>query len=325
MERKELIWQLKKHGHSQESLEAMPFNELVKLFKTESKRNILEYMQAIKEEKHTEIIAEDNTSLIEEELGKIRHSIIGEDINYEALYEGIENIFAHYGLNETIELVLTQVRDGRYKQITRIIELVYRAYQEELLDTLDQLFADYPQEERMEQMKFYSSKREDVQFLKETIRTIQSGNNQKNLSMIAQLKCEIIKDYFPDSLYENYEEYYENEEEKNEIIERIMKLTNAYKRPILKRKKRQVLQHIERVLIKDKEREKEEKILIKKYNKEIGEAITNEDELGFSNLIREALEVLDERDVRRIVSNLDISSNPVLSQYFNTILKEARH
>ena len=177
----------------------------------------------------------------------------------------------------------------------------------------------------MEQMKFYSSKREDVQFLKETIRTIQSGNNQKNLSMIAQLKCEIIKDYFPDSLYENYEEYYENEEEKNEIIERIMKLTNAYKRPILKRKKRQVLQHIERVLIKDKEREKEEKILIKKYNKEIGEAITNEDELGFSNLIREALEVLDERDVRRIVSNLDISSNPVVSQYFNTILKEARH
>ena len=104
-----------------------------------------------------------------------------------------------------------------------------------------------------------------------------------------------------------------------------MKLTNAYKRPILKRKKRQVLQHIERVLIKDKEREKEEKILIKKYNKEIGEAITNEDELGFSNLIREALEVLDERDVRRIESNLDISSNPVLSKYFNTILKEARH
>lgn len=325
MERKELIWQLGKHGHSKDSLEAMPLNDLIKLFKKESKQAILDYMQLMKEDKQTENVIEDNEALIEEQLAEIRLAINGEMIDFKTLYESIEKIFAQYGLHETIELVLTQIRDGRYKQVTRIVELAYRAYQEKLLDKLEKLFEDYPQQERMEQMKFYGSKREDIQFLQETIQILENKKEKENLSRIAQLKYGIIRDYFPDSLYENYEEYYEDEEEKNKIIERIMKLTNAYKRPVLKKKRRQILQHIERVLLEDKEREKEEKNLIKKFTKQIGEAVSSEDEYEFSSVVKEALDKLDERDVRRIVFSFDISSNPILVQQFNILTREFRH
>lgn len=325
MERKELIWQLGKHGYSKDSLEAMPLNDLIKLFKKESKQAILDYMQLMKEDKQTENVIEDNEALIEEQLAEIRLAINGEMIDFKTLYESIEKIFAQYGLHETIELVLTQIRDGRYKQVTRIVELAYRAYQEKLLDKLEKLFEDYPQQERMEQMKFYGSKREDIQFLQETIQILENKKEKENLSRIAQLKYGIIRDYFPDSLYENYEEYYEDEEKKNKIIERIMKLTNAYKRPVLKKKRRQILQHIERVLLEDKEREKEEKNLIKKFTKQIGEAVSSEDEYEFSSVVKEALDKLDERDVRRIVFSFDISSNPILVQQFNILTREFRH
>ncbi|EES89559.1 hypothetical protein [Helicobacter canadensis] len=325
MERKELIWQLGKHGHSKDSLEVMPLNDLIKLFKKESKQTILDYMQLMKEDKQTENVIEDNEALIEEQLAEIRLAINGEMIDFKTLYESIEKIFAQYGLHETIELVLTQIRDGRYKQVTRIVELAYRAYQEKLLDKLEKLFEDYPRQERMEQMKFYGSKREDIQFLQETIQILENKKEKENLSRIAQLKYGIIRDYFPDSLYENYEEYYEDEEEKNKIIERIMKLTNAYKRPVLKKKRRQILQHIERVLLEDKEREKEEKNLIKKFTKQIGEAVSSEDEYEFSSVVKEALDKLDERDVRRIVFSFDISSNPILVQQFNILTREFRH
>ena len=324
MERKELIWQLGKHGHSKDSLEAMPLNDLIKLFKKESKQAILNYMQLAKEDKQTENVIEDNEALIEAQLAEIHLAISGEIIDFKGLYGSVEKIFEQYGLHETIELVLTQIRDGRYKQVTRIVELAYRAYQEKLLDTLEKLFEDYPQQERMEQMKFYGSRREDIQFLRETIQVLENQKEKESLSKIAQIKYGIIKDYFPDSLYENYEVYYEDEEEKNKIIERIMKLTNAYKRPDLKKKKRQVLQHIERVLLEDKEREKEEKSLIKKFTKQIGEAIVSEDEYEFSSAVKEALDKLDERDVRRIVLSFDISSNPILIQQFNVLIKESR-
>lgn len=325
MDRKTLIWQLSKHGHSKDSLEAMPLNDLMALFKKESKQRILDYMQFVREDKQSENVIEDNEDIIGEQLAEIRHAINAEIIDFKSLYKSIEKIFTQYGLNETTELVLTQIRDGRYKQVTRIVELAYRAYQEKLLDRLEELFGDYPPQERMEQMRFYGAKRENIQFLQETIQALESGKNKENLSRIAQLKYGIIKDYFPDSLYENYEEYYEDEEEKNAIIERIMKLTNAYKRPVLKQKKKKVLQHIEKVLLEDKEREKEEKNLIKKFTKQIGEAIFSEDELGFGSAVREALEKLDERDVRRIVYSFDISNNPIFVQQFNVLTKEYRH
>ena len=230
MDRKTLIWQLSKHGHSKDALEAMPLDDLMILFKKESQQMILGYMQLVKEDRQAENVIEDSEDIIGKQLAEIRRAISTENIDFKSLYKGIEKIFTQYGFNETTELVLTQVRDRRYKQVKRIVELAYRAYQEKLLDRLEGLFEDYPTQERMEQMRFYGERRENIHFLQETIQTLQSGKNKENLSKIAQLKYGIIKDYFPDSLYENYEEYYEDKEEKNEISHRKLALQDLFKK-----------------------------------------------------------------------------------------------
>lgn len=254
----------------------------------------------------------------------VYHAISVEEVNFPILYDAIEKIFEKYDLNEAIELVLSQASDKQYKQMTQITEVAYRSYQEILLDRVEKLCEFYPAEERFEQLKFYGDRREDINFLRESIANMSASNNQERLSKIALLKYDIIRDYFPDSMYENYEEFYENEEEKNDIIDRIMALTKAYTRPALKAKKFQVLSHIERVLIEDRDREKEEKALIKQYTKKLGDVILSEDELAFAMMLKEALSVLDERDVARIIGNFDISSNPILLQRFNAIMRDNR-
>ncbi|WP_299547896.1 hypothetical protein [uncultured Helicobacter sp.] len=324
LSRSELIVRLMQYEYSRDALDKMQTKELEHLFKQNSKTRIVDYLESLKKSEAVEIAAEDDVSYIEREVGKIYYAISGELINFTALYDAIEKIFDQYGLNETIELVLSQSSDKRYRQMTQIVEIAYRAYQETLLAEIERLCEFYPSQERFEQMKFYSSRRSDVAFLRKSIQTMRFQNNQESLSRIAQQKFSIIHDYYPDMMYESYEEFYENDEEKDAIIERIMALTGAYKRSQLKTKKFQILKHIERVLLQDKEREKEEKALIKQYIKKVGEAITQEDELMFGEIIKEALKVLDERDVQYIVEHFDISSNPLILQRFNIIMRDNR-
>ncbi|TLD86965.1 hypothetical protein [Helicobacter sp. MIT 05-5294] len=324
MNRREIIWQLSHHGYPKEKLESMPMTDLAKLFKQTSKERIMDYMNALRADKEHEIIPEDEGNYIDREMELVYHAISIEEVNFPILYDAIERIFEKYDLNEAIELVLSQASDKQYKQMTQITEVAYRAYQEILLDRIEKLCEFYPAEERFEQLKFYGDRREDINFLRESIANMSAPNNQERLSKIALLKYDIICDYFPDSMYENYEEFYENEEKKNDIIERIMSLTKAYTRAALKAKKFQVLSHMERVLVEDRDREKEEKALIKQYTKKLGDVILSEDELAFSMTLKEALSVLDERDVARIISNFDISSNPILLQRFNVIMRDNR-
>ena len=321
--RSEIIAQLLQYGHSKEKLEQMQTAELSKLFQKDSKARITEYLDAIKQSEQTEVAMEDDTSYIERQVGEIYYAVAGE-VNFVRLYEAIEKIFDKCDLNETIELVLSQCSDRQYKQMSQITEVAYRMYQEILLAEIEKLCEFYPPQERFEQMKFYSSKRGNVMFLRNAIQTMRVAENQKSFSRIAQQKFAIIRDYYPDSMYETYEEFYENEEEKNEIIKSIMSLTSAYKRAQLKTKKFQVLKHIERVLLDDREREKEEKALIKQYTKKIGDAILEEDELMFGEIVKDALKVLDERDVQYIVEHFDISSNPLILQRFNIIMRDNR-
>ena len=321
--RSEIIAQLLQYGHSKEKLEQMQTAELSKLFQKDSKARITEYLDAIKQSEQTEVTMEDDTSYIERQVGEIYYAVAGE-VNFVRLYEAIEKIFDKCDLNETIELVLSQCSDRQYKQMSQITEVAYRMYQEILLAEIEKLCEFYPPQERFEQMKFYSGKRGNVAFLRQVIQTMRITDNQKSFSRIAQQKFAIIRDYYPDSMYESYEEFYENEEEKNEIIQSIMSLTSAYKRSQLKTKKFQVLKHIERVLLDDREREKEEKALIKQYTKKIGDAILEEDELMFGEILKEALKVLDERDVQYIVEHFDISSNPLILQRFNIIMRDNR-
>lgn len=100
-----------------------------------------------------------------------------------------------------------------------------------------------------------------------------------------------------------------------------MSLTNAYKKAVLKNKKIVVLKNIEAVLLKDKDRENEEKTLIKDYTKKFAEIVNSEDELAFSILLKEALDLLDERDVKKIIDNFDLSNNPILQQRYNILLR----
>lgn len=322
--RSEIIAQLLQYGHSKEQLEQMQTAELNKLFQKDSKARITEYLDAIKQSEQTEVAIEDDTGYIERQVGEIYYAVAGEEVSFARLYDAIEKIFDKCDLNETIELVLSQCSDKRYKQMSQITEVAYRMYQEILLAEIEKLCEFYPPQERFEQMKFYSSKRGNVMFLRNAIQTMRVAENQKSFSRIAQQKFAIIRDYYPDSMYEAYEEFYENEEEKNEIIKSIMSLTSAYKRAQLKTKKFQVLKHIERVLLDDREREKEEKALIKQYTKKIGDAILEEDELMFGEIVKDALKVLDERDVQYIVEHFDISSNPLILQRFNIIMRDNR-
>lgn len=324
LSRNEIITHLMQYGHSKETLDKMQTLELECLFKQNSKTRITDYLEAIKQNEVVEIANEDEASHIEREVGKIYYAISGELINFTALYDAIEKIFDQYGLNETIELVLSQSSDKRYRQMTQIVEVAYRAYQEELLAEIERLCEFYPPQEKFEQMRFYSSRRGDVAFLRKSIQKMRIQSNQASFSRIAQQKFSIIHDYYPDMMYESYEEFYENDEEKDAIIERIMALTGAYKRQQLKAKKFQVLKHMERVLLRDKEREKEEKALIKQYIKKVGEAIAQEDELAFGEIIKEALKVLEERDVQYVVEHFDIASNPLILQRFNIIMRDNR-
>lgn len=322
--RNEMIAQLLQYGYERNALEKMQTIDLAHLFKRNSKVRIAGYLEFLKRDEPVEIATEDSTISIESEVGNIYYAIAGEEVDFAALYDAIEKIFDQYDLNETIELVLAQSSDKRYKQMSQITEIAYRAYQEALLAEIERLCEFYPPQECFEQMKFYGSRRSDTAFLRKSIQAMRSKNNQKSFSRIAQQKFTIIHDYFPDMMYESYEEYFENDDEKEEVISRIMELTGAYKRPQLKMKKFQILKHIERVLLEDKEREREERTLIKQYSRGIGEAVAQEDEVKFGLLVREALKVLDERDVLQILERFDIASNPLILQRFNIIMRDNR-
>ena len=321
-EKKRLIWQLEGHGYKKEELEKKSKDELILLFRESTKKMILNFLDETKDTVKIDMHIDDKGLDVKERIKEIHKEILGDEVDYPKLYAMIEVFFEDHSFHETSELILSKMHDRYYKRVATMIEVLYREYQEKLLDKLSQLLKNFPKEERLEQMKIYSKRREHLSFLRKRIKELTRDN--ENLSKISNLKFDIISNFYPEIMDDSYEESHENIEQKNQIVERILKLTKAYKAAQLKEKRIDNLIEIERVLIANNNQEKEEKSLIKGFTKEIEEVLNAEDEYAFVRILKEALSVLGEKDVRRMISQFDIASNPVMLRQFNTIMNDNR-
>lgn len=318
-----MIWQLKKHGHNRDELDKMTTNELKAQIRADSKNFLHKYGEFISKASSGEIQIEENANAIEEYYDSVREAITGGgDVPYVELYDALERIWEKHSYAAARERILSGISDRFYKNVKRILEVSFRAYQERLLGEIADLCEYFPKEEMAGMMKHYEEKRESISYLRQTI--IKMRERAQKLTQLARLKLNTLESYFPDSMYENYEDFYEDDTEKNIIIERIMGMTKAYKRPYLRNQRLKMLRHIEQVLSDNKDKEREERVLFRKYSKQIANAMMSEDEYRFGVIVREAMDYLDERDVRRIVTNYDINTNPVMLQQFNLVLREHR-
>lgn len=321
-EKNRLIWQLQRHGFNKEELEKKTKDELKELFKESTKKFILGFLEDSKSSVKIEMEIDDKGDDIKERIREIHKELFSEEADYQKLYALIEAFYEEHSFHETSELILSKMHDKHYKRVALLIEVLYREYQEKLLDELNTLCANFPNEERLEQMKIYSKKRENTPFLRKRIKEL--ARNNEGLSRITNLKYNVISSFYPETMDESYSESHENMEQKNQIVERILKLTKAYKSAQLKEMKIDNLKEIERVLVANTNQEKEEKSLIKSLTKEFGEVIANDDEYAFARVLKEALSELGEKDVRRILSQFDIANNPVLLRQFNVAMNENR-
>lgn len=319
LNREELITQLTRHGHESFQLESMDSDALKALFEQETIDLIRQFPLWLQDPNEANPLS--SSFEAPPTLKEFWHLIKEHASDSGALYEVLERMVRLYDYSDIIDLLSNHTSDHIYRQLERMVRLKCREYQEWLLGEIERHYSDLPPEELFMQMCEYTSQRENIAKLKEVLTSLRNPAQQERIIRLAQIKNDLLKKHRSEEMEQFYKEFYENSEEKREVIAEILKLTNAYTSEKLKKMRVDDLHEMRTILIESQEEERREKKKIKHFLKLFEESIYQDDEDAFDALCRHALTELNGEQMQKIVDFMEVS-NTLFAQRLKNLLKE---
>lgn len=213
--RDRLISQLKNHGFtnidklSNEQLEA----EFKKISIEWSKKFVANHLD-IKQTKASLEIAD---SAIEARLK--------EEKDFYALFNAL---LVEYPFNAIYEVVLNTLHTAKVQKALMILEIKYRQYQENIIEQIKQKSTFMPKEEVASFMLFIENNRDEVELLKDILSQLNDDKIARSISQITNIKKYILSEFMPSDMEKNYKQFFNNSKDKQDLISRLRKISNAY-------------------------------------------------------------------------------------------------
>lgn len=304
------------NGYTPIELDALSKDELFELYQ---KKN-LEYLHLFKAELNEKMGNVPKMADIESQINddlRIQIQKIGRNIS--KLYDLIDEHIDDYTYEQFLEIFRTYLRVSPAK-IQKILKVKYRQLQEVWLEKLEVRFSSLPLKERIELMSYYEKNRDNIQKLKQIYHLSEDENYIHNIEKVSESKLNIIENFMPELMEENYKAYYDETPEKIDLINEVLGLTQSYSKSFLKELTISKLTFLKNEVIDQDKREKEDRRLFNKHTKALEDAMKSMNDGDFPKASLDAITELDSDLLHRVVNYLTNKHKTFLNR-FNTAIK----
>lgn len=310
MKQKELLLkQLENHG--KKNLSHLDKNELQNMFDEINKEWISSVVAYSSGARDAKIINVDD----------IEQSIKEEVLHSKNLYDTFYHLLQKYSFDIIYDVVLNSVDSKVVEKTLFILDIKYREYQEILLEDIIKRMQLMPNEEAAGFIDFVENNREDVEFLKDILLQLQDSKIGSNINKITNIKKYIISNFMPDDLEIEYKHFFAHSQDKQDLIARLKRISNAYSKKQLDDMTKEDLIDI-LTSIKQKEiDEKKDKEDYEKYLALFKKALYEDNNTTFNTLVMKVLEDVSIDCLNSLKSVLK-NEDPLFDSKFQAAQKE---
>lgn len=309
--RSRLILQLKNHGIT--NADSLNADELQARFMEITRnwsRSFANFNLGIKQERSAESMEIADSTI----KAKIKES--------SDFYAVFNELLTQYSYATIHEVVANTLPAHKIEKALLILEIKYRQYQEIIIEQIEQKIATFmPKEECATFMLFIENNREEVELLKDILAQLNDNKTSHNISKITNAKKYIISEFMPRDMEKNYKQFFNNSKDKQELVRRLRRISNAYsKKQIDDMTKEDLIDILNSIRQKEID-DKKDKDDYAKYLEAFRLAIYDNDDDRFDTLVIQVLEDVSKDCLARLRLRLR-EEDPLFDNKFSAAQKE---
>lgn len=309
---------LKRHGYDSAKLESMETKEIEEAYIKITKQLIGSYFHLTNDDKS---IKTNSVLLDTDELTEFKQQLKENANDVVELIKCLQNGYMKFDYTEVNDLLAIALKDMPMHKMQKLSHIAYRAFQEVLLSEIATALKSLPKEEFKVLEEFYEKRRNDTQFLHQTIEKLKDPATRQQILTMARVKLMVVKDFMPTSLYDVYRDYYNNTPQKLELTAKVMSLTGLYSKEYLKAMPFEELEALYQEIIQHNEQEEQDRKMFLRYSQAIQESVDNNDDEGFNDICYKAVTYLTQKQLSMLMEYMN-GQNPFFLSKFESVVRD---
>lgn len=205
-------------------------------------------------------------------------------------YEIFNDLLIKYPFSVIYEALLSTLNAQKAQKALLILEIKYRQYQENLIQQIAQKITFMPEEERATFMLFIEKNRDEVELLKDILSQLNDDKISREIGQISNIKKYILSEFMAEDLEKNYKQFFNNSQDKQDLIARLRKISNAYSKQQLDDMTKEDLMDILTSIRQKELQDKKDREDFEKYVAAFKSALYEDNMSNFDALVIQVLE-----------------------------------
>lgn len=205
-------------------------------------------------------------------------------------YEIFNDLLIKYPFSVIYEALLSTLNAQKAQKALLILEIKYRQYQENLIQQIAQKITFMPEEERATFMLFIEKNRDEVELLKDILSQLNDDKISREIGQISNIKKYILSEFMTEDLEKNYKQFFNNSQDKQDLIARLRKISNAYSKQQLDDMTKEDLMDILTSIRQKELQDKKDREDFEKYVAAFKSALYEDNMSNFDALVIQVLE-----------------------------------
>lgn len=205
-------------------------------------------------------------------------------------YEIFNDLLIKYPFSVIYEALLSTLNAQKAQKALLILEIKYRQYQENLIEQIAQKITFMPEEERATFMLFIEKNRDEVELLKDILSQLNDDKISREIGQISNIKKYILSEFMAEDLEKNYKQFFNNSQDKQDLIARLRKISNAYSKQQLDDMTKEDLMDILTSIRQKELQDKKDREDFEKYVAAFKSALYEDNMSNFDALVIQVLE-----------------------------------
>ena len=205
-------------------------------------------------------------------------------------YEIFNDLLIKYPHSVIYEALLSTLNAQKTQKALLILEIKYRQYQESLIEQIAQKITFMPEEERASFMLFIEKNRDEVELLKDILSQLKDDKISREIGQISNIKKYILSEFMAEDLEKNYKQFFNNSQDKQDLITRLRKISNAYSKQQLDDMTKEDLMDILTSIRQKELQDKKDREDFAKYVEAFKSALYEDNTSNFDALVIQVLE-----------------------------------
>lgn len=205
-------------------------------------------------------------------------------------YEIFNDLLIKYPHTVIYEALLSTLNAQKTQKALLILEIKYRQYQESLIEQIAQKITFMPEEERASFMLFIEKNRDEVELLKDILSQLKDDKISREIGQISNIKKYILSEFMAEDLEKNYKQFFNNSQDKQDLIARLRKISNAYSKQQLDDMTKEDLMDILTSIRQKELQDKKDREDFAKYVDAFKSALYEDNTSNFDALVIQVLE-----------------------------------